>query len=312
MAVKIITSPSNPIIKDIKALELRKRRKESGLFIVEGLRAVREGVELGFALKYLAYHQKLEKKQELGEVVGACEAAKGLVLEVNEDVLEKISRKDNPQSVIGVFEQKLCKLPLMRGRKGEQSLSKSANHIQSVSKLVVLEQARDPGNLGTIIRTVDAVAADGVVMVGACCDPYSIECVRASMGSIFAVPIYQTDTSEFLDWVVQWRHSHTAPFAGDEAALDQAGGDEGIRKPGMVIATALQGAIDFRDYNHQPGQPYLLLMGNEQAGLSAELRHAADVIIKLPMIGRADSLNLAVSTGICLYALEHLIGNKAP
>lgn len=293
MTVKIITSPSNPIIKDIKALELRKRRKESGLFIVEGLRAVREGVELGFALKYLAYHQKLEKKQELGEVVGACEAAKGLVLEVNEDVLEKISRKDNPQSVIGVFEQKLSRLPSTTEKEEKGGVREGPKRPQRFSKLVVLEQVRDPGNLGTIIRTVDAVAADGVVMVGACCDPYSIECVRASMGSIFAVPIYQADASDFLDWVVQWRE-------GAE------------NKIGTVIATALQGAMDFREYTHQPDQPYLLLMGNEQAGLSADLRHAADVIIKLPMIGRADSLNLAVSTGICLYALEHLIGNQAP
>lgn len=303
MAVKIITSPSNPIIKDIKALELRKRRKESGLFIVEGLRAVREGVELGFALKYLAYHRKLEKKQELGEVVGACEAAKGLVLEVNEDVLEKISRKDNPQSVIGVFEQKLSRLPSTTEKEEKGGVRECPKRPQRFSKLVVLEQVRDPGNLGTIIRTVDAVAADGVVMVGACCDPYSIECVRASMGSIFAVPIYQTDTSEFLDWVVQWRES---------AYFGACRGDGAENRAGVVIATALQGAMDFRDYIHQPDQPYLLLMGNEQAGLSADLRHTADVIIKLPMIGRADSLNLAVSTGICLYALEHLIGNQAP
>lgn len=120
------------------------------------------------------------------------------------------------------------------------------------------------------------------------------------MGSIFAVPIYQAESKEFLDWLPQWRAGLSMQCLGEEKKI----------KSGAVIATALQGAVDFREYHHDPRQPYLLLMGNEQAGLSPELRQAADHVVKLPMIGRADSLNLAVSTGICLYALEHLIGNK--
>lgn len=261
MTVKIITSPSNPIIKDIKALEMRKRRKETGLFLVEGLRSVIEGVELGAVLKYIAYHADIKDKDDLKRCVSYCEKHKGLALEVNSDVLEKISRKDNPQSVIGVFEQRVSSI---------------SNIDTKGSKCwVVLEQVRDPGNLGTIMRTVDAVGADGVILIDQCCDPYSVEAVRATMGSLFSVPIVQTTKDEFIKWRGNW--------SGD------------------VIGTTLQTSVDFREVT--PKNPILLMMGNEQAGLSDELRKIATSCIRLPMNGRADSLNLSVATGICLYAL---------
>lgn len=261
MTVKLITSPSNPIVKDIKALEMRKRRKETGLFLVEGLRSVIEGVELGAVLKYIAYHSDIKDKDDVKRCVSYCEKHKGLALEVNSDVLEKISRKDNPQSVIGVFEQRLSGL--------------SAIDTKESKCWVVLEQVRDPGNLGTIMRTIDAVGADGVILVDQCCDPYSVEAVRATMGSLFSVPIVQTTKDEFIKWRKNW--------SGD------------------VIGTTLQTSVDFREVT--PKQPLLLMMGNEQAGLSDDLREIATRCIRLPMNGRADSLNLSVATGICLYAL---------
>ncbi|HPQ51372.1 MAG TPA: RNA methyltransferase substrate-binding domain-containing protein, partial [Alphaproteobacteria bacterium] len=110
MTPKPITSPSNQIIKDIKALEMRKRRKETNLFLVEGLRSVIEGVELGSTLKYIAYHTNIKDKDELKRCVSYCNDCGGYALEVNDLVLEKLSRKDNPQSVIGVFTQTFHKL----------------------------------------------------------------------------------------------------------------------------------------------------------------------------------------------------------
>lgn len=271
MMPKIVSSPSNPIIKDIKSLEMRKRRKETGLFIAEGLRSVREGVELGFVLKYVVFHESLRDKDEILDVLVSCDRSGGLSLVVSREVLEKISRKDNPQSVIGVFVQQSLSLD-------DRALSTGLKSIPS--RLIVLEQVRDPGNLGTIIRTVDAVGASGVILIDSCCDAYSIECVRASMGSIFAVPIYQASMEEFDVWIKSWRQKYG----------------------GKVIATALQGAKDFRLID-QDIASFLLMMGNEQAGLSERLRAHADYIIKLPMNGRADSLNLSVATGVCLYAL---------
>lgn len=261
MVVKVISSPSNPIIKDIKALEMRKRRKETGLFIVEGLRSVIEGVELGAVLKYLAFHAESAEKPELLKCVEYCEKSKGLAMEVTSEILAKLSHKDNPQSVIGVFEQRLSSLKYVDSTKSKC--------------WVVLEQIRDPGNLGTILRTVDAIGADGVILVEQCCDPYSVEAVRATMGSVFSTSIVQTSREDFIEWRKSW--------------------------PGDVIGTTLQTSVDFREVT--PKGPILLLMGNEQMGLSDSLREITTSCIRLPMNGRADSLNLSVATGIALYAM---------
>jgi len=261
VSVKIISSPSNPVIKDIKALEMRKRRKETGLFVVEGLRSVIEGVELGATLKYIAFHQSTAEKPELQKCIDHCETCKGMAMEVTSEILAKLSHKDNPQSVIGVFEQRFQSLKYVDAKKAKC--------------WVVLEQVRDPGNLGTILRTIDAIGADGVILIDQCCDPYSVEAVRATMGSLFSVPIVQTSREDFIKWRAGWT--------------------------GDVIGTTLQTSVDFRDV--QPKQPLLIMMGNEQAGLSDALREIATTCIRLPMNGRADSLNLSVATGIVLYAM---------
>jgi TrmH family RNA methyltransferase len=139
---------------------------------------------------------------------------------------------------------------------------------------VALQAVRDPGNLGAIIRTADGAGCGGVILVGDCCDPYSVEAVRATMGSIFAVPLTRLTTDAFKDWRRQW--------------------------PGAVVGTLLSASVDFREAIYAP--PTLLLMGNEQAGLPDDLAALCDVTVKIPMRGRADSLNLAVATGIMIYA----------
>ena len=134
---------------------------------------------------------------------------------------------------------------------------------------------RDPGNLGTIIRTADSAGCGGVLLVGDCCDPFSVEAVRATMGSIFAVPLFKATVAEFLAWRATW--------------------------PGSVVGTLLSAATDYRAADYR--RPALILMGNEQQGLPPDLVAAAcDVNVKSPMRGRADSLNLSVATGILIYA----------
>lgn len=251
---------------------MRKRRKETGLFLVEGLRSVIEGIECGTALKYIAYHTDIKQKEDVKRCVSYCNECSGLALEVNDTVLEKISRKDNPQSVIGVFEQKTLSL-------NNIDIQSPKNKNDTSRCIVALEQVRDPGNLGTIIRTIDAVGADAVILIGQCCDPYSVEAVRATMGSLFSVPIYQATLEEFKDWAKDWQE----------------------KTDGDILGTTLQTSVDFREI--RPKSPILLMMGNEQAGLSEDLRQVATHCIRLPMNGRADSLNLSVATGICLYAL---------
>jgi TrmH family RNA methyltransferase len=256
MTARAITSLANPIVKAVRALHMRKARQESGLFLVEGLKAVTEAVDLRRAPRILLYGEGVANHPLLARAA----AVAGETLEVSAAILAKISRRDNPQTVLGVFEQAFTDL--------------GALDPAPARCWVALEAVRDPGNLGTIVRTADAAGCGGVILVGDCCDPYSVEAVRATMGSIFAVPIARTGVAEFLAWRARW--------------------------PGSVVGTLLTAETDFRAAPYR--DPTLILMGNEQAGLSASLAAACDVTVKIPMRGRADSLNLAVATGVMIYA----------
>ncbi|MES2729830.1 MAG: RNA methyltransferase [Pseudomonadota bacterium] len=264
MTVKQITSPTNPHIKDIKSLFLRKYRKSTGLFLAEGLRNLLEAAALDADIRQLIYLQDMRDRPDVATLREQIIARGGLILEVNQDVLEKISRKDNPQAVIGVI------------RHQPKDLS-AIDATASKACWVVLEHIHDPGNLGTIIRTVDSVGATGVILVGQTCDPTSVEAVRATMGSLFTVPVIQCSVDNFLAWLPGW--------------------------DGQIIGTTLQDSVDFRSVAYS--NKLLLMMGNEQSGLPPELRGRCHHLIRLPMAGRADSLNLAVATGITLYAALH-------
>lgn len=260
--IEHITSPSNPKIKLINSLFLRKYRKETGLFVAEGLRSVLEGLDCGVVPEQLVFSEEADLHDGLQRAIDATSSRGGLCLKVGHAVLEKLSRKENPQMVMGVFRQKYGALSSIKPAKSKC--------------WVALEEVRDPGNLGTIIRTVDGVGADGVILVGQCCDPFSVESVRATMGSVFSVPIIPSSRSDFLDLLSAW--------------------------PGTSVATALnERTVDFRTPDYR--EPLLLVMGNEQAGITESVQNAVNTTVKLPMNGRADSLNLSIATGIMLYAL---------
>jgi len=219
-----------------------------------------EAVELGHAPKILMYGPDARDHPVLRTIAAATARAGGDVVEVHRDILEKVSRRDNPQTVVAVFEQVFAPL--------------AALDPGSAKAWVALQAVRDPGNLGTIIRTADAAGCGGVILVGECCDPYSVEGVRATMGSIFAVAVARASVAEFLAWRARWT--------------------------GQVVGTLLTATTDFRAA--ALGAPSVILLGNEQAGLTAELAAACDVNVKIPMRGRADSLNLAVAAGVMIYA----------
>ncbi len=257
---RAVTSLSNPTVKAVRALHMRKAREESGLFLAEGLKVITEGVELGHAPKTLLYgpgsdHPLLKKATQ------ATENAGGEVVEVTRDILEKVSRRDNPQAVVAVFGQAFTPLETLQP--------------EAAPCWVALQEVRDPGNLGTIIRTADSAGCGGVILVGDCCDPYSVEAVRATMGSIFAVPLAKASAAEFIAWRQHW--------------------------PGSVVGALLTATTDYRAADY--AKPALILMGNEQQGLPPELADVCDVNVKIPMRGRADSLNLSVATGIMIYAV---------
>ena len=265
--VKEITSLANPIIKDIKALSLKKNREESGTFMAEGLKLVIDALEMGWRIETLIYSKTAKDKPLVEKTAAKTVALGGLVLEVSEKVLSSVTRRDNPQMVVGIFHARWKPLREIRPRAGETWLA--------------LDRVRDPGNLGTIIRTADAAGASGVILVGDTTDPFGLETVRATMGSVFSVPVTRASVADFIKWQ---KGSGTA-----------------------MVATHLKGAVDFRKPDYRT-KPVVLLMGNEQAGLPDELAEAADMRVRIPQQGRADSLNLAVATGVMLFEVRrHLL-----
>ncbi|MER9626214.1 RNA methyltransferase [Mesorhizobium sp. M0296] len=261
--VKEVTSLANPLVKDIKALALKKFRDQQNAFMAEGLKLVIDALDLGWSIRTLVFAKAGRGNTAVEKIAARTVAAGGTVLEVSEKVLVAITRRDNPQMVVGVFSQKFLPLKDIRARDGDV--------------WVALDRVRDPGNLGTVIRTVDAVGARGVILVGETTDPFSVETVRATMGSIFAVPVAKASPEAFLAW--------RASF------------------PGLVAGTHLKGAVDYRSVDFSKG-PVLLMMGNEQQGLPDELAASCDKLLRIPQAGRADSLNLAVATGVMLFEIR--------
>jgi TrmH family RNA methyltransferase len=185
------------------------------------------------------------------------------VLEVSEAVLAKLASKDNPQTVLGIFKQVFAAAPV-------------AKQVEKSATWLALEEVRDPGNLGTIIRTCDAAGVSGVILIGSCCDPYSIESIRATMGSIFAVPIVKMERDVFLALARVW--------------------------PGDVVATHLDATQDFRKVDYRG--PELVVMGSEGPGLSETIASACKCRVKIPMAGALDSLNLAIATALTLFQIR--------
>jgi TrmH family RNA methyltransferase len=253
-----ITSASNPLIKTLKSLHQKKGRAETGWFLAEGARLAREAADLGVWPEVLVFSRAALEREQVRALLEEADRGAVRTVETTEAVLAQISKRDNPQTVIGAYRQMLARLDDIDG-----------------ATVVALEGVRDPGNLGTILRTADATGAGGVVLLGDSCDPFSVEAVRASMGSIFAVKLARASFEEFM----RYKKARGAEMFG----LSLKGGplDPGTPAPAKAI----------------------VLMGNEQSGLPNHMEAECDHLVKLPMRGRADSLNLAIATGVMLYDL---------
>ncbi|WP_295733310.1 RNA methyltransferase [uncultured Bartonella sp.] len=261
--VKEITSLANPIIKDMKSLSLKKNRDREGVFMAEGLKLIIDALDLGWTIRTLLFSKAGLGNPLIEKTAARTKASGGLIIEANQKVMESVTRRDNPQMVVGVFEQRWRNISTLNA-KGEDVY-------------IALDRIRDPGNLGTIIRTADAVGAKGLILVGDTTDPYSLETVRATMGSIFALPLFKLSADEFLKWRTGFH--------------------------GQIIGTHLKGSVDYRTIDYKKG-PIILFMGNEQQGLPDNLADSCDQLARIPQAGRADSLNLAVATGVMLYEIR--------
>jgi len=247
MTPEIITSAQNPTIKSIRALDQKKHRQETGLFVAEGVRALERARTGGISPDMVI------------SVTGPQDWGQTRDIRVSEAVMARLSAQNNPSGLIGVFKQSALLSPFNAG----------------ADIVLALEDIRDPGNLGTIIRTADAVGVRHVVLVGDTCDPFSPETVRATMGSLFGITLARLPTARFA------------------AALDEWQGE--------IVATAADADLDFRRAYQRPT---LLLMGSEGSGLSSGLAAKANVAVRIPMPGQAESLNVATASALLLYEIR--------
>ena len=254
-----ITAFSNPLVKRVRDLRDKRLRRLAGQFLAEGLRILTEARETGRLPRLLFYAAPGAAHPLVRTLVAEVEAAGGEAIETSVGILSKLSGKDNPQAVLGVFDE----LPTDLGR-----LDRATSGIW-----LVAERLRDPRNLRTILRTGDAVGAGGLIVVGECVDPFSVEAVRARMGAVFTMPVARCEWGEFLPWL-------------------RAG-------PGQLVGLSLDAAIDYRAARYPA--PTFLLTGNESQGMPADYAAACDSLVKLPMLGKADSLNAAVATAVMAY-----------
>ena len=253
--VREITGFSNPLVKEVRALRDKKHRRASGRFLAEGLRIMTEALDAGVAPEML-----WRTEDSAGHpLVRRLEAIAGETFVTSADILSKLSGKDNPGSVVGVYAE--FPTPLA-------GLDRARADIW-----IVAQALRDPGNLGTILRTGDAVGAGGVILIDDCTDPFSVEAVRASMGAIFTQSVTMAAWPDFLAWL-------------------RAG-------PGQLVGTSLDTDIDYQTPRY--AAPTFILVGNEAQGLPPEYAAACDLLVKMPMRGRADSLNAAVATAVMAY-----------
>jgi RNA methyltransferase, TrmH family len=257
----VITSLQNDTIKFIRTLEARKARRESGLFVAEGVANLAAARAAGRVPETVVTHDGAAHG-DAAALVDWAKTGGARALQVTAAVMSKLTGRDNAPDALGVFRIQWAPPP-------------SARDLAAETVWLALEGVRDPGNLGTILRTVEACGAAGIMLVGAGCDPHAPDCVQAAMGSLFKVPLVQMTTEAFLAWRPAWQ--------------------------GEVQGTHLGGQIDFRDA--RPRGPVLLVMGSEGTGLSDELSAACTQLVKIPIAPGVDSLNLAVATGLALYQL---------
>ena len=259
---RLVTAFSNATVKRLRSLRDKKARREEGLFLAEGLRIIAEARDSGMLPEIVAFSAEGAKHPLAAEIIEATEAAGGEAVETTPDILSKMSGKDNPQMLLGAY------------RQPETALKRID---RSKAPLWIVAQAlRDPGNIGTILRTGDAVGAGGLILVADSADAYSVEAVRASMGAIFTQEVATARWAEFVAWL-------------------RSG-------PGQLVGTSLNTSQDYLEAEY--AAPCFLLIGNEQQGLPPEYEAECDLLVKIPMAGRADSLNAAIAAAVMAFTIK--------
>lgn len=255
--MKHISSSQNEIFKGFKSLLSKKHRTQQGAFLIEGVRLVRHVMERGWPLRDLILDMREADRIELRELADSAEGLGIQVIILEGELFEALSETVHSQGCLGV-----AKMPELASRPLEGTL------------FLALDQIRDPGNLGTMLRTADAAGVDGVLLSKGCVEPFNEKVVRSTMGSLFDVPLVQCqDFAEAL---------------------------RTYREQGFEIAAAvLEDSVDYAAYDWT--KPTVLVIGNEAEGISEEIQALATQRLRIPIRGGAESLNAAIAAGVILF-----------
>ncbi len=265
-ASTVISSRANDRVKQVRALRNRHERETTKAFFAEGPRILRAALETGADILLLVLCPKrLSAEDEL--LADEISRRQPPVLEVTAAVFDSLSFREEGQSMGAVVQQRWETL-------GADTIGRRC--------WVALHDIQHPGNLGTIIRTTDAIGGDGVLLSGRSTDPYNPVAVRGTLGSIFTQRVISADQAQLAGWLKTW----------------------GCH----VVGASPDGEVDYRDADYA-SRPVVVFMGNERGGLSPEQLSLCDTIVRIPMGGYVESLNLAVAAGLILY--EVLRQNQA-
>jgi TrmH family RNA methyltransferase len=247
----------------VRRLATRRYREQEGVCYVEGIRPVLDALESGLSVEALLVSPELLRSEVAQRMVHEQQGAGTLVVEFARASFEQFSDRDNPMGLAAIVRWSPLSL---------ESLPAGPDAL-----VVMAEEMRDPGNLGTLLRTMDAIGGTGVAVVGSSTDPTHPKCLKASMGTIFRVPLARAASVEaFVQWA-KARHIWT-------------------------IATTARRGASFWSLEYR--RPLALLLGNEGEGLRPETIQMADVVARIPMWGTASSLNVSVAAGALLYEIR--------
>ncbi|QDR80886.1 TrmH family RNA methyltransferase [Sporomusa termitida] len=258
----VICSPANKLIKEVASLKQKKYRDELGLFIAEGVRIVEECAASAWPVHICIYTETAAARERTRRVLDRLAAARCRLVAVPEAIYNKLSDTEQPQGIMAVLKKRQATLAQMLAPAGQVPL------------IVVLDGIQDPGNAGAIIRTADAAGCTGVIVVKGAADIYAGKTVRATMGSLFHLPVWEgVAPGELI----------TALTAANVS----------------ILATSLQNADIY--YHADLKRPVAVVLGNEGQGVGRELLDKADGCLTIPLVGDAESLNVAVAAGVILY-----------
>ena len=271
MEAAIITSLQNRYVKFVRSLAHRKYREREQRFLIEGIRAVQEALEQGAPVESLVLCPELMARYDRARIFDVLDEHQALRrIPVSEYVFRRVSDREEPHGIAAVVRQWTSDLGDIR--------------LDDEALLLVVEEIRDPGNLGTILRTSDALGASGIVLLGRCVDMYDPKVVRATMGSLFALPIVRVSEGEaFVGWARRERIRIVASCPEADRSCYE---------------------VDYRGR-------VAILVGNEAKGLTEETLDCANETVRIPMPGRADSLNVACAAAILLYEAARERGGGA-